>query len=79
MQLHIYPENISIYLCTEYAHLWELQTLNYKLSAVYLTIPSKMSNYISIIRAGNKFQMQITVLPSIECNKSNENNSDPLV
>jgi hypothetical protein len=26
IQLHIYPENISIYLSTEYVYLWELQT-----------------------------------------------------
>jgi hypothetical protein len=27
LQLHTYPENIRIYLFTEYAYLWELQTL----------------------------------------------------
>ncbi len=27
LQLHIYPENTRIYLFTEYAYLWELQTL----------------------------------------------------
>jgi hypothetical protein len=63
LQLHTYPENIIIYLFTEYVYLWELQTTSKQTTS----------------QAGNYFQMQTTVLPSIECKKSKENDSHILV
>ena len=82
LQLNTYTDNIRITLFTEYAYLWELQTI-VPVSVVYTPlciILSKRVNNISIVRAGNYFQMQTTVLPySFECKKSNENDLHSLV
>ena len=60
LQLNTNPENIVIYLFTEYAYLWKLQTiLPVYISVVHTplcTTLSKRGNYILIARVGNYFQ-----------------------
>jgi hypothetical protein len=71
-QLHIYLDNISINLFTEYAYLWELKTLN--LILVKCCISTPLHNYkydveLHIDRSSGKL---IPTANYNECKKSNE-------
>ena len=63
----IYLQNMHI--CGNYKQYYPLSVVHTPLCIIL----SKRVNYILIVRAGNYFQMQSTVLPSFECKKSNEN------
>ena len=73
-QLHTYLENIIMYFFNEYSYLWELQTL----LPVKCCISTPLYNSKQVGKLhrdrsrGKYFPMQTTVLPSIECKKSNE-------